>query len=60
MMVMNSAMRELTFRREPDMVLRRQARLTGMKTLFEDGVDKVLKGVSTIEEVVEVAGMEPE
>jgi type IV pilus assembly protein PilB len=60
MMIMNSAMRELTFRREPDMVLRRQARLTGMKTLFEDGVDKVLKGISTIEEVVEVAGMEPE
>jgi len=31
-----------------------------MKTLFEDGVDKALKGISTVEEVIEVAGMEPE
>jgi type IV pilus assembly protein PilB len=60
LMMMNSAIRELTFRRESDMVLRRQARLTGMRTLFEDGVEKVLKGISTIEEVIEVAGSEPE
>jgi len=60
LMPMNSSMRELTFRREPDMVLRRQARLTGMKTLFEDGLDKALKGVTTFDEIVEVAGMEPE
>jgi type IV pilus assembly protein PilB len=60
LMPMSNSLRELTFRREPDMVLRRQARLVGMRTLFEDGVDKSLRGITTIDEVVEIAGVDKE
>jgi type IV pilus assembly protein PilB len=58
MMLMTSALREMTFRKEPLMVLRRQARLSGMKTLREDGMDKALKGITTLQEVLDVAGMD--
>jgi type II secretory ATPase GspE/PulE/Tfp pilus assembly ATPase PilB-like protein len=33
----------------------RVARERGMRTMFEDGVDKVLRGLTTLEEVLEVA-----
>ena len=52
LMTMNSALREMTFRREPTQNLRRQARLLGMKTLVEDAVDKVTEGVTTFAEAV--------
>lgn len=58
LMPMTGALREMTFRKEPLMVLRRQARLAGMKTLREDGLDKALKGITTIHEVIDVAGMD--
>ncbi len=53
MMAMNSTLREMSFRREPTQNIRRQARLFGMKTLLEDGVLKALKGITTLEEVLE-------
>jgi type IV pilus assembly protein PilB len=53
MMQMNSTLREMSFRREPTQNIRRQARLFGMRTLLEDGVLKALKGVTTLEEVLE-------
>jgi type IV pilus assembly protein PilB len=53
MMAMNSTLREMAFRREPTQNIRRQARLFGMRTLLEDGVLKALKGVTTLEEVLE-------
>ncbi len=49
---MSSAMREMTFRREPTQAIRRQARLMGMRTLLEDGIQKAVKGISTLEEVL--------
>ncbi len=52
MMRMNSALRELTFKREATQEIRRQARLLGMRTLLEDGVNKALKGLTTLEEVL--------
>lgn len=52
MMRMTSAVREMTFKREPTQVIRRQARLLGMRTLLEDGVAKATKGVTTLEEVL--------
>ena len=52
MMKLNSTIREMTFKREPTQTIRRQARLLGMRTLLEDGVNKALKGVSTLEEVL--------
>lgn len=58
LMPMTSTIRDLTFRREPHMVLRRQARLNGMRTLLEDGISKVVKGITTIDEVVETAGLD--
>jgi type IV pilus assembly protein PilB len=53
MMQMNSTLREMSFRREPTQNIRRQARLFGMRTLLEDGVLKALRGVTTLEEVLE-------
>ena len=52
MLRMTSAIREMTFKREPSQTLRRQARLMGMRTLLEDGLGKALKGVTTLEEVL--------
>lgn len=52
MMKMNGAVREMTFKRESSTVIRRQARLSGMKTLLEDGVLKAMKGLTTLEEVL--------
>ncbi|MBL8821135.1 MAG: type II/IV secretion system protein [Planctomycetia bacterium] len=52
MMKMNGAIREMTFKRESSTVLRRQARLGGMRTLLEDGVLKAMRGMTTLEEVL--------
>ena len=52
MMKMNSSIREMTFKREPTQTIRRQARLLGMRTLLEDGIQKSLKGITTLEEVL--------
>jgi type IV pilus assembly protein PilB len=52
MLRMTSAMRDMAFRREPTQTLRRNARLQGMRTLLEDGVQKALKGMTTLEEVL--------
>jgi type IV pilus assembly protein PilB len=54
LMKMNAAIREMTFNREPTQAIRRQARLLGMKTLLEDGVNKALKGITTLEEVLSI------
>ena len=51
LMVMNSTLREMTFRSEPSQNLRRQARLFGMKTLVEDGLEKAILGKTTLLEV---------
>jgi len=53
-MRMNGTLREMTFRREPTQAIRRQARLFGMRTLLEDGVEKALKGMTTLEEVLSI------
>jgi type II secretory ATPase GspE/PulE/Tfp pilus assembly ATPase PilB-like protein len=52
MLKMTGAMREMTFKREPTQGIRRQARLLGMRTLLEDGLNKALKGITTLEEVL--------
>jgi type IV pilus assembly protein PilB len=49
---MTSSMREMTFKREPTQTIRRQARLHGMRTLLEDGLEKALRGMTTLEEVL--------
>src|SRR5437870_4469019 len=54
MMKLNAAIREMTFNREPTQSIRRQARLLGMRTLRDDGVNKALKGVTTLEEILSI------
>jgi type IV pilus assembly protein PilB len=49
---MTAAIREMTFKREPTQTIRRQSRLLGMRTLLEDGLNKALKGITTLEEVL--------
>jgi type IV pilus assembly protein PilB len=51
---MNSAIREMTFNRAPTQEIRRQARLHGMRTLLEDGIEKALRGITTLEEVLSI------
>ena len=57
LMPISNAIREMTFRREPHMNIREEARRSGMKTLYEDGISKALKGLTTIREVYDVAGV---
>jgi type IV pilus assembly protein PilB len=52
LMRMTSQLRELTFAQAPAQELRRKARAGGMKTLREDAVLKVLKGITTPDEVL--------
>ena len=52
MMRMNSKIREMTFAQAPTQVIRREARIGGMRTLLEDGILKILKGTTTAEEVL--------
>jgi type IV pilus assembly protein PilB len=54
MLKMTSAVREMTFNQEPTQSIRRQARLMGMRTLLEDGLQKALKGITTLEEVLSI------
>ena len=54
MMAMNSTIREMTFNREPTQTIRRKARQTGMTTLLQDGLNKALKGQTTLEEVLSI------
>ena len=58
MIEMNSEMRELAFKRAPTSELRAAAKAGGMRTLAEDGILKVFKGISTPEEVSRNAQIE--
>jgi type IV pilus assembly protein PilB len=52
MMRMTNTIREMTFKREPTQNIRRKAYETGMRTLLQDGVQKAVKGITTLEEVL--------
>jgi type IV pilus assembly protein PilB len=54
LMIMNSTIREMSFKGEPTQAIRRQARLFGMRTLVEDAKDKALQGVTTLSEVAKL------
>lgn len=58
MVEMNTRLRELAFRKAPTSELRAAAKAAGMRTLAEDGKIKVLKGISTVQEVASVAQVE--
>jgi general secretion pathway protein E/type IV pilus assembly protein PilB len=52
MFVVDDEARKLIYEKVPSSVLRNRAREMGMRTLREDGVRKVLAGLTTPEEVI--------
>ncbi|MBK8267057.1 MAG: Flp pilus assembly complex ATPase component TadA [Planctomycetes bacterium] len=57
---MNTEIRELAFNRAGLADLRRAAKATGMSTLLQDGQRKILRGMTTIEELSRLAQAEIE
>ena len=55
LMLMSPKIRELTFNSAPTEEIRRAALAEGMKSLYWDGIEKVLRGITTLEEVFEAA-----
>ncbi len=58
MMVMNNEIRELAFKRSPSTVIRKAAKASGMKTLLDDGKNKILTGMTTPAEIARVTQAE--
>jgi type II secretory ATPase GspE/PulE/Tfp pilus assembly ATPase PilB-like protein len=54
LLIMTDKMRELVIENTPSTVLCKKAREFGMRTLKEDGMEKVKHGYTTIEEVLRV------
>jgi type IV pilus assembly protein PilB len=52
LMTMTSSIRDMTFKSEPSQNIRRQAQMLGMRTLVQDALDKALKGITSIQEVM--------
>ncbi|MCX5653528.1 MAG: GspE/PulE family protein [Planctomycetota bacterium] len=57
-MVLNTELRELAFKHRPLSEMRQAARLLGMRTLLEDGLIKIMRGITTLEEVLGMAAKE--
>lgn len=55
LMLMTTKIRELAFEGAPTQQIRRAAISQGMHPLYEDGIRKVLRGITTLEEVFRVA-----
>jgi type IV pilus assembly protein PilB len=55
MLIVNSKVREMIFANAPAQDIRKYCMSQGMKTLYQDGLDKVKKGFTTFEEVYRVA-----
>jgi type II secretory ATPase GspE/PulE/Tfp pilus assembly ATPase PilB-like protein len=54
MMELSNEIRELAFRKASTTKIRDEAIVSGMRTLHEDGVRKVINGLTTIEEVLRI------
>ncbi len=55
LMMMTPKIREMTFNQATSVEIRKAASAEGMSTLYADGIRKVLRGQTTIEEVMRVA-----
>jgi len=55
LMIMTAKIRELAFNGAPTQEIRKAALSQGMKTLYIDGLDKAMQGITTLEEVYRVA-----
>jgi type IV pilus assembly protein PilB len=56
----NEKIRNLISNRAPEDSIFKEAKKSGLKTLAESGVEKVAKGITTLKEVAEVAGVDEE
>ncbi|WP_337173825.1 GspE/PulE family protein [Paludisphaera sp.] len=54
LMLMTNTVREMAFKGESTLAIRKVARKQGMRTLFEDGVIKAIKGITTLDEVLRI------
>ncbi|MGD0039756.1 MAG: GspE/PulE family protein [Isosphaeraceae bacterium] len=54
LMTLTTQVREMTFKGESTQAIRRLARKQGMRTLFEDGIVKAIKGQTTLDEVLRI------
>jgi len=52
--------RELISSRGSEQAIRKAARRTGMRTLFEDGLEKAARGLTTLDEVLRITSREQE
>jgi type IV pilus assembly protein PilB len=55
LMLMNAKVRELSFQGAPTQDIRKAALSAGMHTLYQDGIEKVMNGITTFEEVMSEA-----
>jgi type IV pilus assembly protein PilB len=55
LMMMTAKLRELAFQGANTQDIRKEAVKGGMTTLYDDGIRKVLEGITTIDEVFRVA-----
>jgi type IV pilus assembly protein PilB len=53
-LILSSRIRELVLSRVQEHLIKSQARSEGMRTLREDGLESVLKGLTTLEEILRV------
>ena len=51
-MVMNAELREMAFKHQPLNEIRQAARALGMRVLLEDGLIKLMKGLTTLDEIL--------
>jgi type IV pilus assembly protein PilB len=58
LMEMSPDLREMAFQRKPTMEMRAKARNEGMVTLQEDGVRKILAGMTTLQEILRITHRE--
>jgi len=54
LMTMTPQVREMAFKGESTQTVRKLARKQGMRTLFEDGIVKAIKGITTLDEVLRI------
>ena len=58
LMILNDRIRELILTRTSTSVIRKAAQEGGMRTLREDGLEKALAGITTLDEVIRVTQIE--
>jgi len=58
LMTMTPQVREMAFKGESTQNVRRMARKQGMRTLFEDGIIKAIRGITTLDEVLRITQRE--